>query len=88
MPDEGGGAVSPQQGGRDAQSHAQDPVAPVGGPFDWMRRETELLERGDAGPAAVLLGHAATYDPGSASVCEALARALAARRAAREKPAL
>lgn len=48
---------------------------PDGGPFEWLRRGLELLERGDAGAAAVLLEHAAAREPDSSSVCEALARA-------------
>jgi len=48
---------------------------PDGGPFEWLRRGLDLLERGDAGAAAVLLEHAAAREPESSSVCEALARA-------------
>lgn len=48
---------------------------PDGGPFEWVRRGTELLDRGDAGAAAVLLEHAAASEPDSSSICEALARA-------------
>jgi predicted Zn-dependent protease len=50
--------------------------APAGDLYDWYRRGTELLERGDAGPAAQLLARARAEEPGSASIQEALARAL------------
>lgn len=49
--------------------------APEGGAYEWLRRGTELLQRGDAAAAATLLWHAAEQEPGSASVLEALARA-------------
>lgn len=49
--------------------------APDGGPFEWVQRGLDLLDRGDAGAAAVLLEHAATCEPESTSVCEALSRA-------------
>ena len=48
---------------------------PDGGPFEWIQRGQELLERGDAGAAAVLLEHAANHEPESSSICEALSRA-------------
>lgn len=48
---------------------------PQGGPYEWLRRGTELLARGDAAAAATLLQHAAETEPRSASVLEALARA-------------
>lgn len=54
---------------------AQGDGAPDGGPFEWMRRGLELLERGDASAAAVLLEHAAMQVPDSSSVLEALSRA-------------
>ncbi|RJK93107.1 tetratricopeptide repeat protein [Vallicoccus soli] len=50
--------------------------APAGDLYDWFRRGTELLERGDAGAAAELLTRAGAAEPGSASIQEALARAL------------
>jgi Flp pilus assembly protein TadD len=55
---------------------------PVGDPrpggevYDWYRRATALLDRGDAGPAAELLAHAVAEVPGSASIREMFARAL------------
>jgi len=63
--------VSAQAFGADAQGTG----APDGGPFEWVRRGLELLERGDASAAAVLLEHAATHVPESSSVHEALSRA-------------
>jgi Flp pilus assembly protein TadD len=49
--------------------------APGGGVYEWLRRGQELLQRGDAAAAAVLLERAAQEQPGSASVLEALGRA-------------
>jgi Flp pilus assembly protein TadD len=49
--------------------------APEGGTYEWLKRGTELLERGDAAAAATLLQRAADHEPGSASVLETLARA-------------
>ena len=67
----GTGSVSWQQSGwHDAGSGVPD-----GGPFEWVQRGLELLDGGDAGPAAVLLEHAATREPESSSICEALSRA-------------
>ncbi|MGF1664198.1 MAG: tetratricopeptide repeat protein, partial [Kineosporiaceae bacterium] len=51
------------------------PGGPAGGPYEWLRRGLELLERGDAAAAATLLDRAHAEEPGSASVLEALARA-------------
>jgi predicted Zn-dependent protease len=48
---------------------------PGGDPYEWWRRGIELLERGDAAAAAVLLERAVQAEPGSASGWEALARA-------------
>lgn len=50
-------------------------AVPEGGAYEWLRRGTELLERGDAAAAATLLQRAAQHEPTSASVLEALARA-------------
>ena len=49
--------------------------APEGGTYEWLKRGTELLERGDAAAAATLLERAAEREPASASVLETLARA-------------
>jgi Flp pilus assembly protein TadD len=49
--------------------------APEGGAYEWLRRGTELLERGDAAAAATLLERAAQHEPRSASILETLARA-------------
>lgn len=48
---------------------------PGGGLYEWLRRGTELLEKGDAAAAATLLDRAHAAEPASASVLEALARA-------------
>lgn len=48
---------------------------PEGGPYEWWQRGTELLERGDAAAAAVLLERAVQADLASASSWEALGRA-------------
>jgi predicted Zn-dependent protease len=49
--------------------------APQGGPYEWWRRALELLERGDAAAAAVLLERTVEVESGSASGWEALGRA-------------
>ncbi len=49
--------------------------APGGGVYEWVRRAGDLLERGDAAAAAVLLQRASDVEPGSASILEALGRA-------------
>lgn len=55
---------------------ASQPFAePAGGLYEWLRRGTELLEKGDAAAAATLLDRAHAAEPTSASVLEALARA-------------
>lgn len=48
---------------------------PDGGPYEWWLRGVELLERGDAAAAAVLLERTVEADAGSASGWEALGRA-------------
>jgi Flp pilus assembly protein TadD len=48
---------------------------PDGGLYEWYRRGLRLLADGDADAAATLLAHAATLEPSSRSVREALARA-------------
>ena len=58
-----------------ASPDGEDHGAPDGGPFEWARRGTELLERGDANAAAVLFEHAVARVPGSSSLLEALSRA-------------
>jgi tetratricopeptide (TPR) repeat protein len=52
-----------------------DTGRPDGGPYEWYRRGLRLLADGHADAAATLLGHAATVEPSSRSVREALARA-------------
>lgn len=49
---------------------------PEGGPYDWYRRAVDLLERGNADAATVLLARLREVDPRSTSVLEAHARAL------------
>ena len=51
------------------------PGAPGGDAYEWLHRGLQLLERGDAAAAAVLLARAAREQPNSASVLEALGRA-------------
>jgi predicted Zn-dependent protease len=49
---------------------------PSGEVYDWYQRGRELLDAGSPGAAAELLARAHASEPGSASVREALARAL------------
>jgi tetratricopeptide (TPR) repeat protein len=49
--------------------------APAGGPYEWWQRALELLDRGDAAAAAVLLERAVEVDPVLTSGWEALGRA-------------
>lgn len=49
---------------------------PDGGVYDWYRRGVDLLATGSPEAAATLLWHAHRAEPDSASVREALARAL------------
>lgn len=51
------------------------PVRPHGGVYEWYQRGLTLLDRGDAAAAAAVLTHAASAEPSSRSVREALARA-------------
>lgn len=51
-------------------------VPPAGEVYDWYRRAVELLESGNAEAAAQLLQHARAHEPGSASITEAIARAM------------
>lgn len=48
---------------------------PSGGTYEWVRRASALLDRGDAAPAEVLLERAREAEPSSTSVLEALGRA-------------
>lgn len=50
-------------------------VLPAGEVYDWYIRGVGLLDRGDAAAAVNVLSHAATAEPESRSVREALARA-------------
>lgn len=49
--------------------------APGGGVYEWVQRATDLLTRGDAAAAVVLLERASSEEPRSASILEALGRA-------------
>jgi Flp pilus assembly protein TadD len=51
------------------------PGRPAGDPYDWYRRGCDLLESGEAGPAAELLAHVVDADPTSRAGWESLARA-------------
>ena len=62
-------------GGDDKPPVPSPAGAPGGGVYEWLRRATDLLERGDAAPAVVLLQRARAEEPRSASVLEALGRA-------------
>jgi tetratricopeptide (TPR) repeat protein len=57
-------------------SYEEGSPRPAGEVYDWYQRGLELLQRGDAAAAAQLLAHAHASEPESASVLEALARAL------------
>lgn len=50
--------------------------APEGTPYDWYRRGVDLLDRGDAAAAALLLERSHDAEPDARHVREALARAL------------
>lgn len=52
------------------------PHPPEGGVYEWYQRGLELLAAGSPDAAAAVLEHAHAAEPGSASVREALARAL------------
>ena len=70
MTDEGAaGAGDPDEG----QSGGRRPAGEV---YDWFVRGRTLLDRGNPEAAAELLAHARELEPESASVLEALARAL------------
>ena len=55
---------------------SHSPARPGGDVYDWYTRGLALLDAGNAGAAAQLLEHAFAEAPESASVREALARAL------------
>ncbi len=52
-----------------------DPDGPEGDPHEWYQRGLELLSRGSPAAAAQILERAASAEPSSRSVREALARA-------------
>lgn len=49
---------------------------PEGDTYDWFRRASELLERGDAGASLTLIERVLVEEPGSPSALEIRARAL------------
>ena len=57
------------------QRAESSPPAPDGDAYSWYRRGLDLLGRGSPAAAAQVLQRAATAEPGSRSVREALARA-------------
>ncbi len=58
-----------------SDSPGQGPGVPSGDVYDWFQRGVRLLEEGSPAAAAALLEHAATAEPESRSIREALARA-------------
>ena len=65
---------APQDGAAPGSSPATGGTG-VEGPFEWVHRGLDLLDRGDAWAAAVLLERAALSEPASSSLREALSRA-------------
>lgn len=63
---------------------SQHAGAPAGEPYDWYRRASELVERGDMAAAAQLLEHAIVAEPTAASIRELFSRALFDARRFRE----
>ena len=57
-------------------SYRREAGDPEGSPYDWYHRAMGFLDSGNSDAAAVLLMRLREVDPGSASVLEALARAL------------
>ncbi len=55
--------------------HPADGSSPDGDVYEWYQRGVQLLRDGNPAAAATLLGRAATAEPGSRSILEALARA-------------
>jgi Flp pilus assembly protein TadD len=55
--------------------HPADGSPPDGDVYEWYQRGVQLLRDGNPAAAATLLGRAATAEPGSRSILEALARA-------------
>ena len=64
-------------GYRDSRPDGEGPdsAGPEGDPLAWYKRGLELLSRGSPAAAAQILQRAATMEPSSRSVREALARA-------------
>ncbi|MEV4104676.1 tetratricopeptide repeat protein [Nonomuraea sp. NPDC049649] len=58
-----------------ADGHTDSPGTPQGDVYDWYQRGVKLLREGSPAAAAALLERAASAEPDSRSVREALARA-------------
>lgn len=54
----------------------RQPGTPEGNAYDWFRRASELLERGDAGASLMLIERVLAEEPRSRSALEIRARAL------------
>jgi tetratricopeptide (TPR) repeat protein len=74
---EGPNGIQDSRPGGAGPDHADATGAdgPPGDPYSWYQRGLELLSRGSPAAAAQILERAATAEPGSRSVREALARA-------------
>jgi Flp pilus assembly protein TadD len=71
---EGSNGYQDSRPGRERPDHS-DSDGPEGDPLAWYQRGLELLSRGSPAAAAQILERAATVEPDSRSVREALARA-------------
>jgi Flp pilus assembly protein TadD len=71
---EGPNGYQDSRAGRDRPDHS-DSDGPQGDPLAWYQRGLQLLSRGSPAAAAQILERAATAEPSSRSVREALARA-------------
>jgi Flp pilus assembly protein TadD len=71
---EGPNGYQDSRPGRERPDHS-DSDGPEGDPLAWYQRGLELLSRGSPAAAAQILERAATVEPDSRSVREALARA-------------
>ena len=71
---EGSNGYQDSRPGHERPDHS-DSDGPEGDPLAWYQRGLELLSKGSPAAAAQILERAATVEPGSRSVREALARA-------------
>src|SRR6202789_3481236 len=71
---EGSNGYQDSRPGPERPAHS-DSDGPDGDPLEWYQRGLELLSRGSPAAAAQILQRAATAEPSSRSVREALARA-------------